>query len=203
MKQINRVQIKDSHPLSIGATPVQVLIDGVAQLESAKSFRKSDALQKPPKTPSFKAAAQEALDFEGLPPLKQRRRNLWTLFKNVSAVYREDSDGVIYEDVLALNSSLKSVLVHKGEILCAGFCVAELEKADDTLETIDLDGGELVPGFTTFGTLVGLAEIRMEQFTADGVAFDPLFQNLKGMVGRERMIVRASDGLQFGGRDAL
>jgi imidazolonepropionase-like amidohydrolase len=50
----------DSHPLSLGATPSQVFIDGIPQLEGMK-LEKPAALQAAPKTPKFSKEAKLAV----------------------------------------------------------------------------------------------------------------------------------------------
>ena len=61
--------IWDSHPLSLGATPKQVFIDGIAQLDDAFVSEKPAIFQKVPKTPNFDREAENAIKYDGLPPL--------------------------------------------------------------------------------------------------------------------------------------
>jgi len=63
--------------------------------------------------------------------------------------------------------------------------------------------GSLAPGWTTFGSPLGLSEILYEASTRDGHVFDPLTEgDAPGLIGNGTL-VRAVDGLQFGGRDTL
>jgi hypothetical protein len=66
----------DSHPLALGATPKQVWIDGISQIESPFSSQKPAAFQKPPATPDFDREAYEAIKYDGLPPLQCDSPNL-------------------------------------------------------------------------------------------------------------------------------
>ena len=68
---------------------------------------------------------------------------------------------------------------------------------------LDLEGGSLSPGLTTYGAPVGLEEINQEPSTADGVVPDPLLGSVPKVAGGEGALIRAVDGLQFGGRDTL
>ncbi|KAF8825834.1 hypothetical protein HHX47_DHR6000507 [Lentinula edodes] len=52
----------DSHPLAIGATPVQVFMDGIAQLEDPVVIEKPDKSQDAPKIPNYDEEAREAVE---------------------------------------------------------------------------------------------------------------------------------------------
>jgi hypothetical protein len=76
----------------------------------------------------------------------------------------------------------------------------------DADEFVDLHGGSLAPGLTSYGSPLGLVEIQLEPSTNDGVVLDPLVDgNLPSILGKDTAIVRASavDGLQFNGRNTL
>ncbi|KAJ7892589.1 hypothetical protein B0H14DRAFT_3427995 [Mycena olivaceomarginata] len=49
----------DSHPLALGATPIQVFIDGIPQLHNALFSSKPDAFQHVPQTPSFEKEVRD------------------------------------------------------------------------------------------------------------------------------------------------
>ena len=71
-------------------------------------------------------------------------------------------------------------------------------------EFIDLKGGSLAPGLTSYGSPLGLVEISLEPSTNDGVVLDPLVDgNLPSILGKDTAIIRAVDGLQFQGRNTL
>jgi hypothetical protein len=73
--------------------------------------------------------------------------------------------------------------------------------ATEDVKIVDLQGGELAPGLTTFGSNLGLSEIKLEPSTEDGRVFDPLTMRVPSILGNT--VVRAVDGLQFGGRNTL
>ena len=50
---------------------------------------------------------------------------------------------------------------------------------------------------------MGLVEIDSESSTNDGVIIDPLTRNIPALLGPASSLVRAVDGLQFGGRNTL
>ena len=71
-------------------------------------------------------------------------------------------------------------------------------------EVVDLKGGSLAPGLTSYGSPLGLVEIRLEPSTNDVTVLDPLVDgNLPSILGKDAAIIRAVDGLQFQGRNTL
>ncbi|OJT07354.1 hypothetical protein TRAPUB_1790 [Trametes pubescens] len=71
------------------------------------------------------------------------------------------------------------------------------------VEYVDLEGGSLAPGLTTFGSPLGLEEIMGEVSTKDGYVLDPLQDRVPKVVGGNGALIHAIDGLQFGTRHAL
>jgi hypothetical protein len=59
------------------------------------------------------------------------------------------------------------------------------------------------PGFITYGSPLGLDNIDQEPSTNDGKVLDPLTTNMPSIIGGEGSVIRAVDGLQYGGRDML
>ena len=73
----------------------------------------------------------------------------------------------------------------------------------ENVQIVDLEGGSISPGLTTYGSPLGLEEIESEGSTNDGVVPDPLIKGLPSIVGGDGALIRAVDGLQYGGRSAL
>ncbi|TRM61307.1 hypothetical protein BD626DRAFT_502095 [Schizophyllum amplum] len=183
------VVVWDSHPLQIGATPTQVLVDGVAQFEQSVIVSKNDSLQSVPAVPDWTAEAYEAVAHEGLPPLApEGLKDKAVLFTNVREVIGITGAVVTAERDVA---GMTSIVARGGEIVCMGpLCLRSADAVG--ARVVDLEGGALCPGFVTFGAPVGLAEIPSDSSTADGP------------VGEAGAVVpRAADGLLFGTRDAL
>ncbi|KZP34599.1 composite domain of metallo-dependent hydrolase [Athelia psychrophila] len=196
------VVVWDSHPLALGATPKQVWIDGIAQLESPTVVDKPASFQKPPSTPNFDKEAKDAVKYEGLPPLEGRRIADVVIFTNVSSIFTQDRDSIheVYSATDAASS--RTVVVNNGEIVCDGsdlHCQAAYDSGH--AEWVNLEGGSLSPGLITYGAPVGLDDIQGEPSTRDGVVLDPLQKNYPSVI--ENAIIRAADGLQFSTRDAL
>ena len=84
------------------------------------------------------------------------------------------------------------------------WCVVQVDDVDlvcgggDVDEFVDLEGGSLAPGLTSYGSSLGLEEIIIEPSTNDGDVFDPLAdENLPSVLGKDTAIIRAVDDLQF------
>ncbi|KAJ7861358.1 hypothetical protein B0H14DRAFT_2741976 [Mycena olivaceomarginata] len=192
----------DSHPLALGATPIQVFIDGIPQLHNASFSSKPDAFQHVPQTPSFEKEVRDTIAHEGLPPLAGRRATGTIAFVNVRSAWVRRADGI--RSLADAGETNLTVIVHGGRIACAGpsaaGACAEFVSAS-AVETVDLRGGALAPGLTSFGSDLGLSEIMLEPSTNDGPVFDPLTVVVPSILGHTT--VRAVDGLQFGGRNTL
>ncbi|OCH88874.1 carbohydrate esterase family 9 protein [Obba rivulosa] len=193
----------DSHPLALGATPKQVWIDGIAQLERPHSHVKASEAQHVPKVPNFGNEADKTLEFDGLPPLEAEHvEGRSVVFTNVSSVILRDREGL--HETFSTSSHEGVVVAKNGAISCYGTmssCSSFVEDAKERV--VDLQGGAIMPGLTSFGAPLGLEEIGAERSTSDGFVYDPLVQTVPKIVGAEGAIIRAVDGLQFGTRDAL
>ena len=203
------IVVWDSHPLALGATPKQVFIDGIPQLESPHPLKKPDTFQTIPRTPNFDDEAKKALAYQGLVPLgprESRKGSTVTIFSNVTSLWRKE--GSVVQNLFSGLSSPGQggvVVVEKGSITCAGVQSACLGTGTgpDT-STVDLQGGSIAPGLTAFGSPLGLEEIASEPSTNDGVVYNTpgSTRNPEGM-GLRSSLAQAVDGLSFGGRDTL
>ncbi|CAK5276446.1 unnamed protein product [Mycena citricolor] len=196
--------IWDSHPLALGATPMQVYIDGIAQLpELPAPVPKPDAFQHVPETPSWEKEIAETIEYEGLPPLEGRGFTGTVAFVHVRNVWMRNGAMGLRSLVDDSSEGNLTVVVHGGRIACAGStadggCASFMS---GPIETVDLQGGSLAPGLTTFGSRLGLSEILQEPSTNDGNVFDPLTGSVPSILGHT--VIRAVDGLQFAGRNTL
>ncbi|KAJ7086055.1 hypothetical protein B0H15DRAFT_939618 [Mycena belliarum] len=190
------IVVWDSHPLALGATPSQVFIDGIPQIENPFISKKPASQQRAPQTPNFDEEIDRTIEFEGLPPLEPATRTSGAvLFRNVSSFWTRDEAGDI-----RLSQASGNVLVKGGVVAWAG-SDAKMAPVHGGL-TVDLQGGSIAPGLVSVGSQLGLQEIAMEDSTADGRVFDPLEMEMPTILG-ERILMRAADGLRFGTRDAL
>lgn len=206
------IVIWDSHPLALGATPVQVFIDGIAQLSKPHVVPKPATHQLVPETPDFDKEAADAVLFEGLPSLEPvRSRGAVVVFANVSAIFSRSPDGeTVVEAFSAKADSIQrlTVVVQEGKIVCQALgelsaCASYLPVHEDEYDVVDLRNGALQPGLVTAGSALGLQEIAYETSTADGAVYEPLLSNPPLLAGGTHYVPLAVDGLQFGTRDAL
>ena len=193
--------------MALGATPSQVFIDGIAQLEAPHIVSKPKAYQQTPRVPNFKNDAQKAVDYEGLPPLVPNKSpiNSTIIFKNVKSIYQKK--GGVIEQILfpQETGSFSTVIIRNGSIICSGDkTCSEMVPLDSAFSsTIDLEGGSISPGFISFGSPLGLQHIEQESSTNDGNIYDPLLHPIPDILGGNSDIIRAVDGLEYGSRDAL
>lgn len=193
--------IWDSHPLSLGATPKQVYVDGIAQLENPEVSAKPDSFQVLPRTPNFDREAAAAVKYNGLPPLTSRKSRR-VIFTHVNSIFTRNGEDIDILDHAGVESDWSTVVVEDGLIVCTGQGLECRDLLDHDVDVIHLEGGSLAPGLTTYGSPIGLVEMRLEPSTNDGLVFDPLEKDVPSILG-ELPIIRAIDGLQFGGRNAL
>ncbi|KAL6308850.1 hypothetical protein BKA93DRAFT_481716 [Sparassis latifolia] len=202
------VVVWDSHPLSLGATPTQVIVDGILQFDPPHAVVKPASHQLPPETPDFDREASDVIKHEGLPPLfPVESKTDVVIFTNVTNVWVRDAYGagiVNLHDTQGQASDGSVVVVEHGKMVCSeapSACASYLALVDTV--TIDLRGGSIQPGLVGISSTLGLQEIPLEPSTRDGFVFDPLLTGVPSIAGGDGYLPRALDGLQFGTRDAL
>lgn len=166
------IVVWDSDPLTAGATPVQVWVDG------AKQFPDPIELKKPltrATEPNKDLAEEQA-------PITVRSAVVFTGLSHVHTRLVLNEAGSRQEGRVAI--------VSNGKLACVGVCASELAELDAThpaAQKIKLKDGHLTPGIVAFGSSLGLAEIDAESDTHDGPYL-------------EEGITFALDGLSFGGK---
>lgn len=132
--------------MALGATPKQVWIDGIPQIENPHVSEKPVTFQSLPTTPNFDKEVQVTIRYQGLPPLMPTRADAdAVVFTNVSSVYERSWPG-IQEVFSARGAEPGVVVVQKGEITCFGSqhaCLGPMNSLDQTFESFDLQGGSI------------------------------------------------------------
>ncbi|KAG1725689.1 uncharacterized protein EDB91DRAFT_1254630 [Suillus paluster] len=187
------IVIWSSHPLSLASTPTHVYIDGIPQLSLPNRYINKGSTT-PPRMPNFDAEKVATVAHEGLPPLEPHSVKR-ALFVNVSGLYMR-GDGS--SGVACVSEQAGSVGVEDGRVVCIGQC-SDFGNGD--VDIVDLEGGTITPGLTSFGAPLGLVEIRLEPSTNDGAVHNPLDGDVPAVLGGK--VVRAQDGLMFGGQNLL
>ncbi|TFK25671.1 amidohydrolase [Coprinopsis marcescibilis] len=200
------IVVWDSHPLALGATPAQVYVDGIPQLSNPQVHKKPANYQRLPRMPNFDKEAAQAVDYEGLPPLKIKKPVEDTVvFTNVKRMMVRTTTGIASVSTGEKESG-GTVIVKNGTVACAGekaLCDVAATQLQGTHRVVDLEGGSITPGLTSFGSPLGLQHIEAEPSTNDGTILDPLKNSIPEILGGYSAIVRAADGLEFASRDAL
>ncbi|KAK1757110.1 hypothetical protein QBC47DRAFT_378423 [Echria macrotheca] len=141
------IVVWDSDPLSVGATPVQVWIDGTAQFEDPVELHKPDAKVMVPD--------EKLANIVEKPELLDE-----VIFTGVSHVLLPGVES---------NRQTHTVVFSKGKIACIGACVRERDVASRSDTTIiKLENGYLTDSLTAFGSTVGLNAIDAEKETDNG-----------------------------------
>lgn len=161
------IVVWDSDPLSVGAAPLQVWIDGTAQYDDPFE------LQKPLRAPIVPDLSLNTTSEE----TGQPQNAIFTGITNVLLPTNK-------KEVFAETDAPLNVVVVNGKITCVGACKAEVSAATaEGIKTIHLKDGYLTPSFTAFGSTLGLNAIDAETSTDDG-------NNVK-------VFSRGADGLAF------
>ncbi|KAL2163222.1 hypothetical protein VTH06DRAFT_5278 [Thermothelomyces fergusii] len=144
------IVVWDSDPLSVGAAPVQIWIDGTAQYEDPVE------LKKPAPEPIVPDERLSKIP-EGPVPMDE------VVFTGVSKV-------LLNKDVESLSAN-NVVVVSKGKVTCIGACEAELRAAAES-ETpiVKLRNGYLTESLTVFGSKIGLNAVDAESATDNGAS---------------------------------
>lgn len=168
------VVIWEKHPLALGSHPLQVYIDGIAQIENVDESKWSE-----------QSKPQEFAEYPDL--VAPKAKNACTsdaetgVFSGIKKILLKDSEEFSAKGDL-------TVVIDHGKVVCAGHCAHEAAAFKDA-PVYDLGGeGVVVPSLLSVGAPgLGLVEISAEDSTGDG------HHNL------QPDIAYAIDGLKFGG----
>ncbi|WYZ44866.1 hypothetical protein EsH8_VIII_000182 [Colletotrichum jinshuiense] len=152
------IVVWDSDPLSVGATPVQVWIDGTAQYEQPVELNK---------TFEGTIVPDESLaNVPGEPKIVKGD----IVFTGVSKILHS-----VEVEGFAADGITHNVAISNGKIVCVGTCANELARTLSSKDAVvHLKDGYLTPSFTAFGSTIGLNAVDSERDTdngADGAKF--------------------------------
>jgi hypothetical protein len=185
------VVIWDSHPLTLGATPIQVFIDGVPIFDedtaANKLHKAAENQQIPPK--------REFDEVEAFSPEERRNDLVENNFvaTGIRTAYIRREHGL--ESISAVSEPL-TMVVQNGKILClSSSCSDEVNAALSRGSQVrHLQNGYVLPGLTIFAPALGLSEIDAEKSTQDGYV-----DTSKNPADAEN-VCYARDGLTFDGK---
>lgn len=169
------IVVWDSDPLSVGATPVQVWIDGTAQYDDPFE------LHKPPSPPMVPDPSLLNATTSG----EETDRLEDVIFSGVTKSFLDESESE--SPRVAPPGAPLNVVVSGGRVACVGACGTEMRAAAAAgATTVRLRDGHLTPALTAFGATLGLNDIDAEASTDDG--------------DNSKVFSRAADGLALDGK---
>jgi hypothetical protein len=146
-----------SHPLALGATPLQVYIDQIPQIEFAFPTKKkgSENDQSPPRSANYSQSFIDSFTpYKGLSPPKlsiESTSPRSIAFRNVKEIWVKDEMTGRVKDLIAENGFLpgqtSDLLVRDGRIECVGSSCLEGSLRQD-VQILDLKGGVILPPIT-------------------------------------------------------
>ncbi|KAI2627799.1 amidohydrolase [Hypoxylon sp. NC1633] len=145
------IVVWDSDPLSVGAAPVQVWIDGTAQFDDPVELKKPSAYPSS-EVSEVPATTEETVSVGDV------------VFTGITRSFlssKQHQQGSHYQSI--------TVAISGGKITCIGACEAQLMSASKSgIKIIALQNGYLTKPFTAFGSLIGLNAIDAEADTENG-----------------------------------
>ncbi|OAA68503.1 amidohydrolase [Niveomyces insectorum RCEF 264] len=180
----------DSDPLSVGATPVQVWIDGTAQYEHPVELTKPfGGVTVVPDAEGRSVPNEEPMTTTGgLVVFTGIVRDLFSAPSPSSTNGGDTSDAA----AAAAAAAAVIVVVVAGRITCIGQCTAEVQEASasGSAVTVHLTNGYLTPAYTAFGSTLGLNAIESEPDTDNGADGDVFSRGIDGLtLGTEKLRV--------------
>jgi len=158
------IVVWDSDPLSVGAAPVQVWIDGTAQYEDPVE------LKKPAPEPIVPDSSLGHIVEE---PSTEKSAIYTGITKSFLSTGPQD---------LASEDKTYNLVILNGSIACIGTCESATQSAtSQRIKTIPLNNGYLVPSFVAFGSTLGLNAIDAEKDTDNGASPTVFSRGLDGL----------------------
>lgn len=157
------VVVWDSDPLSLGAAPVQVWIDGTAQFDDPVELKKP-----PPKL----VVPDESLGQIVEEPEAVASVIYTGITKSFLDTEVQDAPG---------DGDTLNLVVRDGKITCLGVCQSAIASSSPDVRTIHLTNGHLSPSFVAFGSTLGLSAIDAEKDTSNGASPSIFSRALDGL----------------------
>ncbi|EON98044.1 putative carbohydrate esterase family 9 protein [Phaeoacremonium minimum UCRPA7] len=170
------IVVWDAHPLSIGATPRQVYIDGIATLDPVKveesaprtaqrSSHSERGVAKPAMRAEVSQAERQDICEKATTPGRQFiisgiKKSFLDNYPEVT-VKGDHDDGDL------------TLVIADGAVTCLSYgagCAQTASQVTEDATLINLTNGYLSPGLTAVTTSLGLLEVAMESATGDGVS---------------------------------
>lgn len=158
------IVIWNTHPLSIGATPLQVYIDGRATLDIDTS-ESTDPKNAEARSPTTQSRMRKVVSEETKDQVCQDLNNPLREF-----IITGITKSFVGSPQLTTSSKVEHVLIlQNGTITCfgpKGTCRTSNKDSESTV--IELQDGYILPGLTATANTLGLADIPVLEETMDG-----------------------------------
>lgn len=168
----------DAHPLSLGATPLQVFIDGVGQLNQSQVFssmRSSLEYEIPTRDAAQRPQVRRVQDDQFNDRICEAAMTPGASFV-VTGIQRAlvDSNPELGNSSDAAGAGPMTLVINKGKISCFGTSESCSKQTHELLEAgqpvqISLQQGHITPGFTALTRGLGMTELEMLKTSGDGV----------------------------------
>ncbi|KAJ8107283.1 hypothetical protein OPT61_g8972 [Boeremia exigua] len=159
----------DSHPLAVGATPLQVFIDGREVLEGKRLPQYTSLPVEDPDTtvPSVRTVASQDYKHRICNELSSRGRDV--VIAGITDVLLDHEPF----NKSAMSSDWNLVL-NNGKVQCFGRSSTCHSSHMSAITVLNLTNGYITPGLLAFGNNIGLLDISSEPLTGDGVPLSPI-----------------------------
>ncbi|CAG8789749.1 12578_t:CDS:10 [Gigaspora margarita] len=170
----------------IGATPLEVYIDGIPQFNTSSNILENEISKQIPSNNINTSIPKSNFTRK---PIKLRLTSSLVL-KNIGKIYVDKNN--IIDNTSSTQGDI-SVIVKDGIVECIVINCTGPDQIS-SYEVIDLNGGYILPGFVAVAPSLGLSEIIKESSTTDGMV-TPVSNpnNAEGLI-------YAIDGLKLGGK---
>ncbi|KAJ1325694.1 N-acetylglucosamine-6-phosphate deacetylase [Microdochium nivale] len=177
------VVVWDSDPMSVGATPLQVWIDGTAQFDDGF---KLDKPRSGPIGPDNAADAGAAVITVPPATIDEPVTTRDVIFYGVRKSFLGDDSASQHPSSTSDKTKKDQyvVVVRDGKITCTGTCESALAAAlasSANVTTVHLDNGYITRPFTAIGSAIGLNAIDAESTTDNGGSPETFSRGLDGL----------------------
>ncbi|KAI1206475.1 composite domain of metallo-dependent hydrolase [Annulohypoxylon truncatum] len=159
----------DRHLLQVGATPLEVYIDGVSVARASESVWKAS------ESAAFTKEAPPSRS-DDIPGNECKSGQSDIVVHGLKVSFIGD-DGIRSEEPETGNVT---VVVREGRIVCVGGSKCETsakQAVEDSIPSIDLQDGYMLPGLTIVTRQHGLTEMHQEPSTSDGASAGEEYAN--------------------------
>ncbi|KAK9417105.1 putative Carbohydrate esterase family 9 protein [Seiridium unicorne] len=170
------IVVWDDYPLSIGATPQQVFIDGIPTLDSkavqistGSSLETSSLTSKSVEMPIMRIRQESEVAQNFCASAKRHGQSF--VIRGIKKAFL-DNHPQLTASISASGNDNLTLVVDNGEISClATECGnAVVTATGDDAVVLTLQNGHLLPGLTAVTGSLGMTEIALEEETGNGVA---------------------------------